>query len=151
MGDEMVVVAGFRVFKARPIYSTDDIRADKHKLERFFHVGRNVIASMYMPICYGPLPLLMFRESPAAEQAKEERNDTPTRTQLELMAVGSFRCVDPGRIILKKIVLSGYVNKVHKNKAVIKYMFYFPEDVLWFRPLELWTKYGRRGRIKEAV
>ena len=163
--DEMLVVAGFRVFKARPIYSTDDIRADKHKLERFFHVGRNVIASMYMPICYGPLPLLMFRESPAEEEAAEEEigrggekeedmardDDTPTRTQLELAAVGSFRCVDPGRVILKKIVLSGYVNKVHKNKAVIKYMFHFPEDVLWFRPLELWTKYGRRGRIKEAV
>ena len=43
------------------------------------------------------------------------------------------------------------MSKVHKNKAVVKFMFHFPDDVLWFRPLELWTKYGRRGRIKEPV
>ena len=37
---------------------------------------------------------------------------------------------------------------MHKNKAVVRWMFNCPEDVAWFRPLDLWTKYGRRGRIK---
>ena len=50
--------------------------------------------------------------------------------------------------MLKKVVLSGYPVRVHKLKAVVRWMFYTPEDIRWFRPLELWTKHGRRGRIK---
>lgn len=46
------------------------------------------------------------------------------------------------------MVLSGWPLKVHKKKAVVRWMFHNPEDVRWFRPLELHTKYGRRGRIK---
>ena len=30
-------------------------------------------------------------------------------------------------------------------------MFHDPADVRWFRPVELWSKGGRRGRIKEPV
>lgn len=30
-------------------------------------------------------------------------------------------------------------------------MFHNPDDVRWFRPVELWTKAGRRGRIREPV
>ena len=61
---------------------------------------------------------------------------------------GSLRSCDPDRVILKRIVLSGYPVRVHKKKAVVRWMFHGPEDVRWFRPLELWTKHGLRGRIK---
>ncbi len=61
---------------------------------------------------------------------------------------GTLRSSDPDRINLKKIVLTGFPVKVHKTKAVVRWMFNCPEDVLWFRPLDLFTKYGRRGRIK---
>ena len=61
---------------------------------------------------------------------------------------GTLRSCDPDRVVLKKILLSGYPVKVHKKKAVVRWMFHNPEDVRWFKPLELWTKYGRRGRIK---
>jgi pre-rRNA-processing protein TSR1 len=30
-------------------------------------------------------------------------------------------------------------------------MFHNPEDVRWFKPAEIGTKYGLRGHIKEAV
>lgn len=41
--------------------------------------------------------------------------------------------------------------QVHKSKAVVRFMFHSPDDVRWFRPVELWTKAGRRGRIREPV
>ena len=69
----------------------------------------------------------------------------------QLVATGSMQNPDPDRVILKKIILSGYPVKVHKKKAVVKYMFFNPEDVKWFKPLDVFTKYGRRGRIKEPL
>jgi hypothetical protein len=64
------------------------------------------------------------------------------------LLAGTLRGCDPDRMILKKVVLSGYPVKVHKKKAVVRWMFFGPEDVRWFRPVELWTKHGRRGQIK---
>ena len=49
--------------------------------------------------------------------------------------------------MLKKVVLSGYPVKVQKKKAVVRWMFHSPEDIRWFRPVDLWTKHGRRGQI----
>lgn len=69
----------------------------------------------------------------------------------QLVATGHLLSPDPDRIVLKKIVLSGYPTKVQKKKAVVKYMFFNPEDVRWFKPLDVFTKYGRRGRIKEPL
>lgn len=134
----LVFHTGFRRHHTRPIFSTDDLNMDKHKFERFLHPGRFSIASIFAPISFPTLPLIVFKESDQPEGAS-------------VVATGSLRSVDPDRVILKKIVLSGYPLRVQKRKAVVRFMFHNPEDVRWFRPLELWTKYGRRGRIKEPV
>ncbi|KAB2096427.1 hypothetical protein ES319_A01G107700v1 [Gossypium barbadense] len=136
--EELIFHVGFRQFVARPIFSTDNINSDKHKMERFLHAGRFSIASIYAPISFPPLPLIALKGAAGA--------GTPA-----VAAVGSLRSIDSDRIILKKIILTGYPQRVSKLKATVRYMFHNPEDVRWFKPVEVWTKCGRRGRVKEPV
>lgn len=58
---------------------------------------------------------------------------------------------NPDRIVLKKIVLTGYPQKCKKRGAIVKYMFFNPEDILWFKPVELRTKHGLSGNIRQSV
>lgn len=136
--DELIFHVGFRQFVARPIFSTDNINSDKHKMERFLHPGRFSVASIYAPISFPSLPLIAMKNVGDASPPV-------------VAAVGSLKSVDPDRIILKKIILTGYPQRVSKVKATVRYMFHQPEDVRWFKPVEVWTKCGRRGRIKEPV
>jgi pre-rRNA-processing protein TSR1 len=46
---------------------------------------------------------------------------------------GTLATVDPDRIVLKKILLTGYPVRAKKRSAVVKHMFYNPEDVKWFK------------------
>ncbi|KAF4389095.1 hypothetical protein F8388_026824 [Cannabis sativa] len=136
--EELVFHVGFRQFIARPIYSTDSMNSNKHKMERFLHAGRFSMASVYAPISFPPLPLIAFKYA--------EGDVAPS-----VAAVGSLRSIDPDRIILKKIILTGYPQRVSKLKASVRYMFHNPEDVKWFKPVEVFSKCGRRGRVKEPV
>ncbi|XP_050227043.1 uncharacterized protein LOC126676775 [Mercurialis annua] len=136
--EELVFHVGFRQFVARPLFSSDNIHSDKHQMERFLHAGRFSIASVYAPISFLSLPLVVLKRA--------EGDPVP-----RVAAVGSLRSIDPDRIILKKIILTGYPQRVSKLKASVRYMFHTPEDVRWFKPVEVWTKCGRRGRIREPV
>nr|XP_043634327.1 pre-rRNA-processing protein TSR1 homolog [Erigeron canadensis] len=136
--EELIFHVGFRQFVTRPTFASDNFNSDKHKMERFLHAGRFSIASVYAPISFPPLPLIAFKR----------RGDSLAPV---LAAVGSLNSINPDKIILKKIILTGYPQRVSKSKAAVRYMFHNPEDVKWFKPVEVWTKLGRRGRIKEPV
>lgn len=71
------------------------MNSDKHKMERFLHAGCFSVASIYAPICFPPLPLIVLKSA--------DGGVAPA-----VAAVGSLRSIDPDRIILKKIVLTGY-------------------------------------------
>jgi len=47
----------------------------------------------------------------------------------EFLAHGSMLGADADRIVLKRIILTGFPTRVHKRHATVKYMFYNPEDV----------------------
>ncbi|KAF8061341.1 tsr1 [Scenedesmus sp. PABB004] len=135
--EELLLVTGLRAWRGRPVLSDDGGGSDKHKMERFLHPGKPGVGAVYAPISYPPLPLLAFKAEPGCRP--------------RLAAAGALRSVDPDRVVVKKVVLSGYPVRVNKTRAVVRLMFFGPDDVRWFKPLELWTKSGRRGRITEPL
>ena len=46
---------------------------------------------------------------------------------LKLAAVGALVDANPDRIVLKRLVISGYPYKVHKRRATVRWMFFNPE------------------------
>lgn len=127
-----------RSYHTTPVFSTDEPGASKFKMERFLQPGQNSVATIFAPISYPPLPLLAFKQDESSQQ-------------YTLVGTGALKSCNPDRVVLKRIVLSGYPVKVTKKKAVVRWMFHNPDDVRWFRPLDLWTKHGLRGRIKVSI
>jgi len=161
----MIISAGFRRFKAKPIYS-QDCKSNKFKTDRFLRTGVWGFASFYCRMILTPSTILMFREKtlkPAAESpddlddldealpqsavARLEESYDPYRT---LMASGTLASIDPDRLLIKRVLLTGAPISVSKRLAVVRHMFFRPEDVRWFKPVELWTKHGLTGHILDA-
>lgn len=71
--------------------------------------------------------------------------------ELSLVGTGIVLPPNPMTIILKRIMLTGYPLKVHKKRAVIRHMFFDPDDIKYFKPVELQTKQGLRGHIKDSL
>jgi len=135
--EPLIFHVGFRSFQTKPIFSESNLNCDKHKSERFLLPGKFTVASCYAPITYAPCPVLVYKQL--------EDGSTV------LVATGSLSSVDPDRIMLKKVILTGLPVRVRKKTAVVKHLFYDPQDVRWFKPAELVTKHGLRGHITEPV
>jgi pre-rRNA-processing protein TSR1 len=133
--ERLVFHCGVRRFSAAPVFSQHTV-GDKQKYERFFPREGVCVATVFAPINYPPQPVLVFK---------------PTFDTHQLFALGSLYKVDPNRVVCKRIVLSGHPFKINKKSAVIRYMFFNREDIQWFKPIELRTKHGRRGHIKEPL
>lgn len=68
-----------------------------------------------------------------------------------LIAINHLLSVDPDKMVIRRVVLSGHTFKIFPKMVVVCYMLFNREDVLWFKPAELRTKQGCRGHIKEAL
>ena len=133
--DVLTFQVGGRMFKGRPIFSQHNLNSDKHKFERFLTQGVHMAASVYGPVTYGPCPVLVWRE-----RAVDEMGGGGEEGEKELVAVGSVLGADADRIVVKRATLTGYPTRVHKRTCTVKYMFYNPDDVVWFKPATLTTK-----------
>ena len=130
--------SGFKRFLSKPVFSFDQ-HSDKLKYERKLIKDKFYTASIYGQLIYPNTSVLLFKPN-------VDKNNT-----LELVAKGSVIEENSNKIILKKIVLTGYPVKIQKKKAVVRYMFFSPEDVNYFKPIELTTKNGLRGHIKMSL
>ncbi|VDM38950.1 unnamed protein product [Toxocara canis] len=133
---KLIFHVGYRRFEAQPIFS-QHTNGDKFKMERFMPSEGAFVASVFAPIMFPPAPVLVFREDAKRHQ--------------HLVASGGVLDVNPDRIILKRVVLSGHPFKILRRHAVVRYMFFNREDIEWFKPVELYTPRGRRGHIREPV
>lgn len=134
--DELIFYVGFRKFKARPLFTAHSA-SPKFKYERFLRDDVAMVATVYAPITFPPAPVLVFREN--------------YRGDKELVASGSVLDTNPSRLVIKRIRLSGHPFKIHSKSAVVRFMFFNGEDVTYFKPVELITKYNRRGHITEPL
>jgi len=141
--DPMHFQVGFRRFTSRPVFSKVVQGTDKNLMQRFFPKNEFIMASMYARITMMPAPVLMFSAEVFGEYRGEYERFNP------LVATGTLHSINPNKLIMKRAVLVGYPQHVHKQRAVVRYMFFNPEDVRWFKPIELWTKEGLHGHILE--
>ncbi|XP_050525222.1 pre-rRNA-processing protein TSR1 homolog [Daktulosphaira vitifoliae] len=132
----LIFQCGFRRFTAEPIFS-QHTNGNKFKYERFFHQDNIVVATMFAPIIFPPCSVIALK--PCKDGS------------YQVIGNGSILSINPNRLIIKRTVLSGHPFKVHKRSAVVRFMFFNREDIEWFKPVELRTKYGRRGHIKEPL
>merc|ERR1712228_872904 len=127
---------GFRRFKTRPIFS-DNSRANKHLVKKAVNDNQFFVASVYGQISYPPIGVLMFDDNESNE--------------LSLCCNGSVLNVDAHRLLIERKVLTGSAIRVQRRRAVIRYMFWNSDDVKYFKPIDLWTKHGLKGKIEEAI
>lgn len=78
-------------------------------MERFMPSKGSFITTLIAPITFPPSTVLVF-----AEDDKDRH----------LVATGSVLDVNPDRIILKRVVLSGHPFKISQRTAVVRYMFF---------------------------
>ena len=128
---------GFRRYLIKPIFSVDiNKNSDKIKYEKYLSKDKFYVCSTYAQLTYSNSPTILF-----------------TRINGDLSLVGTGISLDSNakKIILKKIILTGYPVKIKKKKAIVRYMFFNPTDVNYFKPIQLTTKNGLRGNITESV
>ncbi|CAB3365603.1 Hypothetical predicted protein [Cloeon dipterum] len=134
--EALIFQLGYRRFVVNPIFS-QHTNGNKHKYERYFQPEGMIVATFFAPIMFPPASCLVFKPNSDGTE--------------NLVATGSLLSVDPDRVVLKRVVLSGHPFKVNKKSATVRFMFFNREDINWFKPVELKTKYGRRGHIKEPL
>lgn len=162
--EELILQCGPRRLVINPLFSAGgNTPNDVHKFDRFLHPGRTAVASFIGPVMWGSVPCLFFKR-PAPPTQPPSSNDpiadltealhqpsTTTSSNLNLIATGTTLPPSTTRIIAKRIILTGHPYKIHKKLVTVRYMFFNTEDVEFFRALQLWTKRGRSGFIKEAL
>jgi len=134
--ERLIFHVGYRRFAAQPVFS-QHTNGEKHKYLRYWQPEEVIVMTTFAPIMFPPANVLVYREMSSGRH--------------QLVGTGSLLSADPDRLIVKRTVLSGHPFKVHTKMATVRFMFFNRADIDWFKPVELRTKRGRRGHIKEPL
>lgn len=134
--ERLIFHVGCRRYYVNPVLSAHT-NGNKFKYERFLRPDAAAVATFFAPITYAPASVTVFKEFADGTQ--------------QLAATGSLLSVNPDRLVIKRVVLSGHPFKISHRSAVVRYMFWNRDDIQWFKPVEMKTKYGRKGHIKEPL
>lgn len=151
--EELIVQCGPRRLVVNPIFSSSDNTPNNvHKFDRFLHPGRSATATWIGPLTFGSVPVLIFKNQPSRDpEVLDAADHQPTTDNLDLIGTGTVVLPDQSRVVAKRAILTGHPFKIHKKVVTVRYMFFNAEDVNWFKALQLWTKRGRSGFIKESL
>lgn len=137
-GEAIIVQYGFRRQVITPAFNQASNSSNNvHKHERFAHTGDFCIATAIAPAMFYNAPAIFF----------SQKSDGA----LEIVGQGTFLNCDHTRVMAERAVLTGHAVKIHKRLITIRYMFFNPEDINWFKAVPLFTKSGRTGFIKESL
>ncbi|CCE88562.1 Piso0_001330 [Millerozyma farinosa CBS 7064] len=135
--ESLIVQYGFRRQVINPIFSEfSNTPNNVHKLERFVHEGQTSVATCIAPVLFNNAPTIFFKQG---------------TNGLALVGSGTVLNADSSRIIAERVTLTGYPVKIHKKVVTVRYMFFNPDDINWFKAVPLFTKSGRTGFIKESL
>ncbi|AJU62664.1 Tsr1p [Saccharomyces cerevisiae YJM326] len=138
--EPIVVQYGVRRYTIQPLFSQGSNSPNNvHKYERFLHPDTVSVATCIAPVDFTQSPAIFFKPSPT-----DAKN-------IELIGHGTFLNADHSRILAKRAILTGHPFRFHKTVVTVRYMFFRPEDVEWFKSIPLFTKSGRSGFIKESL
>lgn len=152
--EELIMQCGPRRFIINPLFSQlGNTPNNVHKYDRYVHPGHTAMATFTAPLTWGSVPALFFKRiSPSADPEGNEPPATPESTSSpKLIGTGTSQPPDHNRVIAKRVILTGHPYKIHKKLVTVRYMFFNAEDVNWFKALQLWTRRGRSGYIKESL
>ena len=135
---------GFRRYLIKPIFSTEVFTGgDKLKIQRYLEKDKFYIMTTYAQLTYPNSPIILFTHKTLDNNVIDNK--------LSFCGTGMTLEANDKKVILKKIVLTGYPVKIKKKKAIVRYMFFNPSDISYFKPIQLTTKKGLRGNITESV
>ena len=135
---------GFRRYLIKPIFSNDIFTGgDKLKIQKYLEKDKFYVMTTYAQLTYPNSPVILFTHKTLDNGKIEDK--------LSFCGTGLTLESNDKKIILKKIVLTGYPVKIKKKKAIVRYMFFNPSDINYFKPIQLTTKKGLRGNITESV
>ena len=143
------VHTGFRKYQTNIMFSHIYRNCDKFRYAKSIkEQGKWYLASFYAQVYFPPNNVLIFTDK---ESESNGIIEDPNDNQKILCLEGSQLMPDLFKVILKRIIFTGYPSKTKKKKAVIRHMFFNPEDVLYFEKNEIYTKNGLKGKIKGSL